>query len=509
LSHACTPVREKDSPATSRDDADAGESAAAAGKAGGNAGADSGARADEEPTNTSGPQNGSAGQPAAPGSGGRSNDGTDNSAAGKAGGTSRAGSGGIAPAAGSGGSAGSTPTLGPVRGVLIDTRRRPLTNVALRIGDQNVTTDGLGKFSADNVAATYDVSFKLSTIVDRMPATHAWRFEGLTRRDPTLQTYVAAEQQLAGLVWHTRGATFPLADDQRIEACFGSPDGDFQAGVNTADYDSPLVYWSGPPTTVGVTHGLLYTVTGPEELPLEYLAHDAKPVTLTVGGSAEATFDFANMKPPSGAIAGRVSAAGQGARENWIMVRWNDGAQIFIADDESPLEAFSYLVPTIANASAALVAMQGRYDTYPRAVAFADNLSAGQAGIQIDIPTASSLSAPGDGTMRVDAATRFEWSGDAKVFVLAAKAKQGFDRMYVVTSAKQAKLPIGEASAYTPPAGTTFEWYVETHGPYANIDEAAGSDGLISAFFDGALHGPRRGNGSFTVSALRTFVTTP
>ena len=506
LGFACTSVREKKSPSSS-DKADAGESGAA-GKAGGSAGSDSTAQAGEDAANTSGPQDGSAGEaPPAGGSGGSPNTGTDNNAAGKAGGTSaQAGSAGIAAAAGSGGSV--APVTGAVRGVLIDALRRPLTNVALRIGDQSVTTDGLGKFSADDVAATYAVSFKLSTIVDRMPTTYAWRFEGLTRRDPTLQTYVAAEQQLASLVWHTQGATFPLAENQRMVACFGSPDGDFAVGVNQADYDSPLVFWSGPETTVGVTHGLLYTVFGPEELPLEYLAHDAKPVTLTVGGDAEAAFNFANMKPPAGAITGRVSVTGQGERANWVVVRWTDGAQIVIADDESPMEAFSYLVPTITNATAALVAMQGRYDSYPRAVAFADNLSAGQAGIQLDIPASSALSAPGEGTMRVDAATAFQWTGDAKVFVLVARAKQGYDKMYVVTSAKEAKLPIGEATAYTPPVGATFEWYVETHGAYANIDEAAGSDGLISAF-DGELHGPRRGNGSFTVSALRTFVTAP
>jgi hypothetical protein len=430
--------------------------------------------------------------------------------AGKSGAPSEAGSGGAeAGAEATDTSEPAAPSSGPLRGKLIDARRRPLPNVALRIGDQSVTTDGLGKFAIDDVAPSYDVSFKLDTLVDQKPTTYAWRFEGLTRRDPTLQVYPASEQQLASLIWHTQGATFPLQDNQRMLAGFASPDGDFTVGVNTADYDSPLVYWSGPQTTVGVTHGLLYTVSGAEELPLEYLAHDSKPLTLTVGAHAEATFDFANTKPPAGAITGRVTAAGQGDRENWVVLRLSDGTQFMVADDASSADAFSYLVPTIANASAAIIALQGRADQFPRAVAFADNLSAGQTGVQVDVPLTSTLSAPGDGTMRVDATTPFQWAGTAKVFVLVAKAKQGYDAMYVVTAAKEAHLPVGEATSYTPPAGAQFEWHVETHGAYANVDEATGGDGLISAFFDGYLHGPRRGAGSFTASALRTFVTSP
>jgi hypothetical protein len=269
------------------------------------------------------------------------------------------------------------------------------------------------------------------------------------------------------------------------------------------------VYWTGPETTVGVTHGLMFTVSGEDELPLEYLAHDAKPLTLALYTDAEATFDFANTKPPSGAIAGRVTGKGRGDRRNLLVLRWTDGTSFVLGADEAATEAFSYQVPTIANASAALIGMQGRWDQYPRSVAFADNLSAGQTGITLEIPASASLSAPGDGTTRVDAATPFQWTGDAKVFVWAAHAKQGYDAMFVVTSAKETKLPIGEATAYTPPAGAEFAWSVETHGPYASVDEAAGDEGWISAYFDGRLHGPRRGAGTFTVSEQRPFVTPP
>jgi hypothetical protein len=423
---------------------------------------------------------------------------------GGAGGRSDVGSGGTP--------ANMAPTTSAVRGTLIDVRRRPLANVMLHVGDQTATTDDVGKFSVDNVSATYDVSFKLTTIVRQMPTTYAWRFEGLTRRDPTLQVYKAAEQQLTGLTWHNEGATFPLQADQRILAGFGSPDGDFSAGVNTAEYESPVCYWSGPASTLGVTHGLLFTVSGPEELPLEYLAHDAKPLTLTTGTDAVATFNLATTKPPSGAVTGRVNAPGTGDRSNWIILRWTDGTAFTLAIDTAATDTFSYLIPTITEASTTIIAARVcNYAGGLCALAYADNLSPRQTDVQLDIPLPPTLSSPGEGTTRVDAMTTFQWTGDAKLFVFAAKTKEsmGYDAMYVVTSKKETRLPVGTATSYTPPVGTQFEWHVETHGDYASVDAATGSEGLIGAYFEGYLHGPRRGSGTFTSTETRTFTTTP
>jgi len=294
-------------------------------------------------------------------------------------------------------------------------------------------------------------------------------------------------------------------------AGFGSADGDFAAEINTPDYESPIVYWTGEATTVGTTHLLSYTVAADQELPLEYLAHDAKPVTLTLGATAEATFQLANTKPSMGAIAGRVKALGQGQRENWLYLRWNDGTSFVVGDDGSGSESFSYFVPTIANASAAVVAFVGQPNTFPVAVGFADNLVAQQTDIQIEVPLPSSVVAPGAATSGVGADTMFQWSGDAKVFVFVAQASANeiYDAMYVVTAAKQARLPIVPGVPYAPPAGAEFSWHVETHNAYASVDEAAGDAGLISAFYDGRLHGPRRGPGSYTASESRKFTTAP
>ena|SRR5688572_28209671 len=209
-----------------------------------------------------------------------------------------------------------------------------------------------------------------------------------------------------------------------------------------------------------------------------------------------------------GSVTGRVSARGQGTRSNWLALRWSDGTSFSIGEDYSGTDAFSYFVPTIENASAAVVALQGRNGEFPLSVAFADNLSAGMTGVQIDLPLPAAPVAPGDGQTGVDGSTAFQWSGDAKVFVFVAEVVGG-DAMYVVTSAKQAELPVVPDAPYTPPAGAQFRWHVETHGNLASVDEAAGSEGFISAFFEGRLHGPKRGPGSFTASAARKFTTAP
>jgi hypothetical protein len=506
IATACTPVRTKSgSQAAGGKSGSGGRTSSAAGSGG------TESQAGSESTNTSGPLLGGAGERSGQ-SGGEKNSGTEKSNAGTAGMDASPAAGN--PAAGGGGTsgtAGAAPaSAGPIRGVLLDALQRPLKNVSLRVGDQNVTTDELGKFTVEHADAEYDVSFKLTTTVDEKATTYAWRFEGLTRRDPKLVVYPSGEIQGTNLTWHTKGATFPFQDDQRMLAGFGSPDGDFTVGVNQPDYESPLVYWTGPETTTGVTHGLMFSVAGADDLPIEYLAHDAKPLTLSVGTDSEATFDFTNTKPASGMITGRVASRGQGDRQNFIVMRWIDGASATIAVDSAATDAFSYLVPTIANGSASLIAMAGRWDQFPRSAAYADNLSAGQNGISLEILPAPSVNAPGDGATGVDAKTAFQWAGEAKVFVFVAEVKKdAYDAMYVVTSEKETRLPIGEATGYTPPAGTTFNWYVETHNAYASMDEAAGGEGLIGAYFDGRLHGPRRGRGTYTVSELRTFVTKP
>lgn len=520
LCGACSPIKgNTGSAANGGDKSEAGSRAAGSG----------GAAGDDEPEQHSSEsgRSGSGGSGGAGGSSGASGKGViDSSAGAKSSGSMAGAGGGQAGASGSGpepqsmegpgagtpssggGSGNVEPTPGAVRGTLIDALKRPLADVELHVGNKTVTTDKQGKFTVDRMSDTYDVSFKLTTIVDEKDTTYAWRFVGLTRRDPTLQVYVASEQHLGSLTWHTQGPTFPFAESTRMLAGFGSPDGNFTVGVNTADYDSPLVYWSGPQTTTGTTHGLLFTVSGASELPVQYLAHDAKPLTLTAGGKANANFNLSGAGLPTFALTGRVTAPGQGTRENWVMLRWTDGTTFLVASDSPTADTFSYLVPTIEGATASVLAFRGRSNAFPVAVAYADHAAGGQA-MQLDIPLPPTLSAPGAGMAGVTGETEFKWTGDAKLFVFVARATERYDAMFVVTGEKSTKLPIGDLTAFTPGAGSEFAWHIETHGDYASVDAATGGEGFIASFLPGGYDGPHRGSGSFSASATRTFVTPP
>ena len=93
--------------------------------------------------------------------------------------------------------------------------------------------------------------------------------------------------------------------------------------------------------------------------------------------------------------------------------------------------------------------------------------------------------------------------------VLVAVAKEGNDSMYVVTANKEAHLAMTPRVPYTPRAGSSFDWFVSTHGDFASMDEATGVEGFISGYSYAQVHGPRRGNGSFTSSVGRSFTTPP
>lgn len=319
--------------------------------------------------------------------------------------------------------------------------------------------------------------------------------------------YPTLELQGTNVTFHNGGATFPLPEDHRMQAAIGSPNGECGTGVNTEVYEFSGCYWDGPPMTTATAHGIWYSVSGEDDLPLEYLGHDSTPTSLAARVTSEIRFDFSQGKPPMGSITGRVNAVGQGARSNWIVLRWTDGSSMLLGADENASETFSYFIPTIPEASSAVVALRGRNFEYPLAVAFADNVSPGQTGIQLEVPQSASVIAPGDNQTNIDGNTMFQWSGDAKVFVFVAETADFKELMHVVTSSKRIRLPVVPAAPYTPPAGAQFKWHVETHGDYASMDEAAGPEGLISAFFANRLQGPRRGPGSYTASAQRTFTT--
>ena len=399
-----------------------------------------------------------------------------------------------------------------LRGKLIDLYRRPVVGATLHIDDKiaikTATTDASGKFTVEGVGATYDVAFKFETASEGEPTTYAWLFEGVSRRDPTLQVYRSADFQRGQLTLRASGVTFPLQGDRNILAGFSSPDGDyFQPLTEAETVVNPS--WLGPPElSSGTVHAMLRrTAPASGLITLEVLAYDSKPVTLSNRVPTQVALDFSGPSLPMGTIAGRANVPGEGPRTNWVRMRWRDNAFLPISEETPGPDSFSYFVPSVPDASLMFVAIRGTVGSRPLALGIADDLSVGKSDIQVDVPAWSSLTAPADTKSNVDESTLFQWRNEAKISMFVANESEGNDVMYVVTAAKEAHLAMVPKVPYTPRAGATFEWFVTTHGDFASMDEATGPDGFISAYSYAQVHGPRRGPGSFTSSASRTFTT--
>jgi hypothetical protein len=453
------------------------------------------------------PSGGSGDEPQA-GSGGEAH------ASGGAGGKSAGGTGGHAsPDAGSGGSAGAGGAGddgGAVHGRLIDYRRRPLPNITVRIGDKSAQTDSDGHFTIDAAPVTYDAVLTIATTIQNSAARLGWLFQGLTRRDPTLQVYRGTPDRTATTLITINNVSFPLSSQQRIQMTWASPDGSFSTDLDamTTNYLSPS--WSGPNSSAGTAHAVLFNVSSNPELPTSYTAHSAQPFTLTDPGTdLPVMFDLSAEQLTTGSVAGSVTGQSNN-RENRVYLRFADNSALELISTTPSAATFSYLVPNIPDATFTVVAEdENNGMNQGFTAAYADNVTAGQTGIALTLPEIPVLDAPGNGKQNVDGTTLFQWEGSAKVFLLCANSNDNYDVACVLTSKKQSKLPFAPVTDLTPAANSNYSWAVEVHGDFASVDDAAGGDGYLSAYSSGAIDGPARGSGHFAISAFWGFKTAP
>jgi hypothetical protein len=483
---------------------DAGSITGAAGVAGqggaaGHAAADGGGTG--AGTSAGGGRGGSA-EVAIGGSGGGGNSGN---AGGNAG---RGGMGGAAGAAGAGGGA----NAGPVSGKVIDYRKQAVSGALVRIGTQTTMSDAQGRFGFADVPASYDLALTIHTTIVNNPATCAWRVEGLTRRDPTVQVDPAQQEHDTTLHTTVSNVTFPLDPQQKVGGSWSSADGSsFSFGLNSAQTELPAT-WYGPTQSVGHAHALLFSVGSDLVYPTAYLAHDTHAVVLNQAMDEQVTFDLTPAALPMGTITGTVTGAATDERAILAYLRFVDGAVIDILTDSKAGPMFSFIAPQLANASMTVVAQNKSGLGF--ATALVDNVAPGQPALTLEVPAIPSLNAPAPNATNVDANTQFQWSpSSGKTMLFCAHTSPLVDIMCVLTAKTTTTLPIAPTTEYTPPPNTLFVWDVQMHGEIANVDDASGSDGFMGAVtddlvFEGHL-GPVRGDGRFARSVGRTFTTRP
>jgi len=489
----------------SGDGGDGGASATgSAGKASGSAGSDV----------TIGGDTSNGGKASNAGASGSLNFGGDTSPAGNTGdgGTAEGGSAadggatsepnGGASEGGAGGAPG--PVGSTVHGTVIDFWGHALGNISVKIDDQLVATDKDGKFTAEDVAAEYDASLNISR--EQGGKIYGWVYQGLTRRDPTLQVYQGRDDRSTSGYLYVSGATLGASDT--ISASLGTPDGSSEkAELSTSvggNYFAPD--WQGAATTQGTIHALQWSVNQATLLPSAYKAYYSALLALTEGTQLGDT--PLTMAGPivSGSVTGTV-VAGDGERSNGVFVRFSSGASIQLVDQTPTANAFSYLVPQLANANISVVASEGdSYGAY--GLAHKDGLKPGDAAGTLTIPAPATPLTPNSTGDLVDKTTPFTFSGSVDsqgAFVIHIEALQYYQSVYIVTAKKTFALP-------TPPGYTwiserEYYWRVETHGSLATVDQMAGPQGFADAYYGptqatslGKPQGQKQNSGSFTTS---------
>jgi hypothetical protein len=416
-----------------------------------------------------------------------------------------AGSGGTGGDPGDGGTGGSHDDPDPtVQGRVVDFWGAPLAGVAVTIGTVTVDTDANGAFFVGEAPPQYDVSMVVSW-TGTQAGVYGWRYEGLTRRDPTLHVYRGRTGRYANILITPQNATIDTSRNLSVVIAGANGSTRFR-GVGANGVQSSAD-WVGPVTMQATAHALLWELDS-NGLPTAYRSYDSVSALLVDSSSAMVTFSptLADETITSGTVSGTVTSPVATDRANQVFVRFADGGSIELVNDYPPPDDYSYLVPTLPTGATVTVAASFGWSSLDYAVAHRDGLAAGQQNVGMGIPTPAVQTAPAAGITGVNGGTEFAWTSDANVFVFHVEDAGIYQGLFVVTSRNRITLP--SIAGYALRAGRAHTWQVETHGDGDSVDAFASPQGGFDSIGSwGYPEGPKTGNGSFTQSLRRSFTT--
>ena len=425
--------------------------------------------------------------------------------------TASGGAGGGSGASG-GGTGGGTTTTGAgggstVHGTVVNHWLNPVPDVTVMIGDQQTTTDGDGEFEIENVPESYDVMLDLT--YDRYTQTghYGWVYQGVTRRDPTLQVYGGLDLREGDVLVQPMNVT--QGDDRVVAMALGGQFGRWDREGATSSY-SKLSYY-GPPQVTMYGHGLQWVES--DGLPTEYLAYNTTNLIAFDSDSSESVpfaLDLTEGEVASGTISGSVTSPTNDARQNAVYVRFASNALIEVVKESGAEDSFTYTVPSLPDASILVTAHEGVMYDGARAVAYQNGLSSGATNVELTIPSAPALSAPVEGAVLADD-TVFSWESDAQTFVWMLRSNSLNEGIHVVTTQKELSVPTFPNGLDLVRPGDSYTWRVEIHNTPDSVDAMLGSDGFMGDYNDIANdepEGPGTGSGSYAASAIRLVTTT-
>jgi hypothetical protein len=452
-----------------------GSSAGGASTTGGSTasgGAPAGGKANETGGASTGGKNGTGGK-------------TNTGGASATGGTST----GEAGEGGDGGGGGAGPTDTTVHGTIIDYYGHPVPDVPVTIGAETVQTDAQGKFTIADVAPTYDALFMVQPLGDEStPQPYTWLYEGLTRRDPTLQVFRAFQWKYGKLEYTITNGQFGNPPYTYISV--GTPNGTYYdwADATSGSARSFFVTWAGPAAKLsGGLHALRFKSTD-EAVATSFDAYYTQTVSLDASTMTTLSFALPAANPAlvTGMVSGTVTSPSSSQRYNSVYARFSDNAVIPVVNGADITgEAFNYLVPSIPGAELTFAACYGYYYTderSPLACAY-QPASVGQNNLNVSIPSVPTLVAPIADATGISADASFQWASSASVFVFGIQDAD-YDNLrgvFVVTSKKQAKIPLVGGS-YPLRKGFPQAWHVQVHSNVTSVDDAARPGGFLGSF---------------------------
>jgi hypothetical protein len=332
-------------------------------------------------------------------------------------------------------------------------------------------------------------------------------FQGVTRRDPTLQIYNALNLHYGRINVTPTNYTEPT-DGYTAVAVGGAYGSEIFWSTN---WDETGFRYFGPTEVTMRVHGLQWEAS--DGVPTSFIAYDDTGPVLFDGTSTDYTdvaLDFTREAVSSSTLTGAVTAASYDNRLNSAYVRFSSNAVILVADEE-PVDDrnFAYTVPSIPDASIIFAAHEGWHLDEKRAVSWRTGVGPGTS-IEVTVPTAPTVVGPlPDSTLGDD--TVFSWSSDASTFVWYMLADDYYEGIYVVTSEKRVGVPSFPNGLQVLRDASEYFWRVETHDDFASVDDMAGPDGFMgdyNSFSSRHPSGPRSADGTFTASE-QTFIYTP
>jgi hypothetical protein len=341
-----------------------------------------------------------------------------------------------------------------------------------------------------------------------------WVWKGLTRTDPTLQVYKGLPRHSATWNFHVDSAA-PPTSTQPVGFSLASSDGEVHDELDNVDTMFLDIFaWRGASVTMGNAHALLWSRASVfnSSRPTAYIGYDTHPITSAEAVAGSVSFNLQNQTILTTNISGTVATSSTTDRDNSVFVRFSSGATITLVDETNGATTFSYLVPTLPNATITVAAARSSTAFPPYTVAHQDGIVPAQTGIALSIPDPAVLRVPIASTTGVDANTVFQWTGPSAVNVFRVDFDQGVssNSMWVVTQQPQTQLPSFPGTGLAIPAGATAFWTVETHGNYATVNDATGPTGMLDSMSaSGEPFGPRTTSGTFTQSEVRPFTVAP